>query len=307
MQSLQDDIKIKKVHIIINPASGQGEPVLPLLNKAMQESQMKWEVFITKKSGDAMAFAKEAIAAKVDAILVYGGDGTLMEVTRGVMGTEMPVGILPGGTANVIAADLGIPNGLKEALDLICEGPHTLKKIDIGKFEHTFFISRLGLGFEAEIVKGADRSSKNRVGVLAYTISAIKAFRKVKLVCYKLKIDNKEFKVKGLTCIIANSGSTGMSNLTLANNIDLSDGLLDVLVVKRASIGLIAYTLNTLLKRKQADRMELVKHWQGKEIFVTASPSQTAQCDGEILGKKSLHAKIIPQALNVIVPKNVSS
>lgn len=298
-----EEIKIKNIYIIINPASGVAEPVLTILNEALKESQMKWEIFVTKKAGDALDYAKEGVKKKVDAVLVYGGDGTLMEAAGGLMGSDVPLGILPGGTANVLASDLGIPRNLKEAFKLILDGPNTIRKIDVGQFNKKYFILRTSLGFEAEFVKGAKTKQKNKMGLWAYTLSAFKALNKIQLVRYDLTIDGQDYKVKGLTCIIANSGSTGMSPIALANNVDVSDGLLDVIIFKRASLGLLSYVFNIIFQRDRADKMELVKHWQGKEIKVSSMPLQIAQCDGEALGKISLHVKIIPDALKVIVPQ----
>src|SRR6185503_15125823 len=103
--------------------SGKEESILPIINTTMKEAGIKWDASITHKAGDAIELAKAAVKQDIDAIAVYGGDGTLMEVIGGLMGSEMPLIILPGGSANVMANELGIPKDLKEACTLISQGP----------------------------------------------------------------------------------------------------------------------------------------------------------------------------------------
>jgi diacylglycerol kinase (ATP) len=110
--------KIKTIHIVINPASGRTEPILSIVNAAMKEAGIHWDVSITKEKGDGLKLAKAAVKQGPDIVGVYGGDGTTMEVISGLMGSEMPLTILPGGSANVLANELNIPMDLKEACKL---------------------------------------------------------------------------------------------------------------------------------------------------------------------------------------------
>src|SRR5215213_10077087 len=110
----------KRVHVIINPASGQDRPVLGTLSRTFQKGGIEWEGYITKKGGDARQFAETALAAGADVVAVYGGDGTVAEVASTLAGTEIPLAILPGGTANVLSVELGIPRKLADACNLLC-------------------------------------------------------------------------------------------------------------------------------------------------------------------------------------------
>ncbi|RIE05670.1 diacylglycerol kinase family lipid kinase [Candidatus Cryosericum terrychapinii] len=295
--------KIKKIRIIINPAAGTGGSILPVFNLSMKEAGTKWEASITHQAGDAIKFAKAAVKEGVDALAVYGGDGTLMEAISGLMGSDIPLAILPGGSANVMAEELGIPKDLKAACALMTQVPLTVKTIDVGQFGDRYFILGIALGFGAEMIKGADRETKNRIGIFAYFLSAATALKKTKKAVYHLKIDGQKHEVQGLTCIIANVGNLGFSNISYDKHINVSDGLLDVVVVRKANLSLFKLLAVTLLKRERPDNLELVEHWQGKEISVSSSPRQTVQCDGEVLKEMPLHIKIIPQAIKVLVPK----
>ena len=295
--------KLKSIHIIINPASGKAESILPIINASMKEAGIKWEASITHQAGDAIQSAKTAAKDGVDALAVYGGDGTLMEAISGLIGSETPLAILPGGSANVMATELGIPTDLKEACMLLSHGPLETKTIDVGKFDKRYFMIRISLGFEADVVKGADRETKNKIGIFAYFLSAAAALKIAKKAVYHLKIDGQEHEVRGLACIIANTGNLGFSSISLDKHIDVSDGLLDVVVVRKANLSLFKLMVVTWLKRERPDNLELVEHWQGKDISISSTPKQAVQCDGEVLDKRPLHIKIIPGAIKVLVPK----
>ena len=298
--------KIKKIRIIINPASGKEESILPTINASMEKAGIKWEASITHKAGDGIRFAKAAVKEGIDALAVYGGDGTLMEAISGLIGSKIPLIILPGGSANVMAKELGIPTDLKEACELMSQIPLEMKTIDVGQFDKRYFIVGIGLGFGADLVKGADRDTKNKFGIFSYFLSAAAAIKKTKKAIYHLKIDGEEHEVQGLTCLITNTGNLGFSTISFDKHIDVGDGFLDVVVLRKANLSLIKLVIVTLLKRERPHNMELVKHWQGKDISVSSSPKQTVQCDGEVLENSSLHIKVIPGAITVLVPKEKS-
>ncbi len=297
--------KIRNIHIIINPVAGIGESILPIINASMKEADIKWEASITHRGGDAVQYAKAAVKDGVDALAVYGGDGTLREAISGLIGSEIPLVILPGGSANVMATELGLPTDLKEACKLLSHGSLKTKTIDVGQFDKHYFIIGISLGFEADVVKGADRKTKNKLGIFAYLFSAIAALKKTKKCVYHLKIDGQEHEVQGFMCLITNTGNLGFSNISFDKHIDVSDGLLDVVVVRKANLSLFKLVIITLIKRERPDNLELVEHWQGKDISISSSPKQSVQCDGEVLEKIPLHIKIIPGAIKVLVPKRM--
>lgn len=183
----------------------------------------------------------------------------------------------------------------------MCRVPLQTRCVDVAEFDKRHFILRIGLGFEADMIKGADRRSKNMFGRLAYVFSAAAAFKKLQEADYDLKIDGKAYHTKGFTCIVANSGSVGFSDLSLDKHIDVSDGLLDVIVVRKVNIGLFGHILAAILRHERADNVELVQHWQGKRIRVSSNPPQVLQCDGEIMKDVYLDVKVIPDAARIIV------
>src|SRR5512147_345427 len=146
-----------RIHIIINPGSGKPKPILHTLNAVFRPKGIDWDISLTKKSGDAERFARQAAESGVDIVAAYGGDGTVMEVARGLMGLETPMAIFPGGTANLMSVELGIPKDLTEAVAVAADENSLIKSIDVGKVEDGYFLLRVGMGFPARKVEYADR------------------------------------------------------------------------------------------------------------------------------------------------------
>ena len=295
--------KINKIHIIINPASGKEDSILPIINASMKEAGITWGASITHKAGDAITYAKDAVKDGVDALAVYGGDGTLTEAITGLIGSEVPLVILPGGSANVMAKELGIPTDLEKACGLLRHYPLKLKTIDVGAFDKRYFVVGISYGFAADMVKGADRATKNMVGILSYFLSAAAALKKTKKAVYELTIDGQDHRIQGLTCLVVNTGNLGFTQISLDKHIDMSDGFLDVVILRKVNLSLVKLVAVSLLKRERPHNLELVKHWQGKNISISSRPKQTVQCDGEIIESDSLHIKVIPGAITVLVPQ----
>ena len=288
------------IHVIINPASGQSEPVLSILNKIFAPAKVDWDVFITKKAGDAREYAQKAVTQGVDAVAVYGGDGTVMEAAAGLIGSDMPLAILPGGTANVTSIELGIPGKLDEAAALVCEAARAYRWVDMGMIGDRIFLGHVGIGLEASMHEGADRSMKDQFGFLAYPIAAMQALREPPMSHYTLTLDGQQVEIDGLNCMVTNLGSIGVLGATLSNDISVSDGLLDVIVVRSADVTSLAALAAKVAGLANPD--DKLPHWQVREANIVAEPPQGITADGEVLGQTPVAAKVLPHAVKVIIP-----
>jgi YegS/Rv2252/BmrU family lipid kinase len=257
-------------------------------------------VFITKKAGDARRLAQEALAAGVDIIAVHGGDGTVAEVANGMVGSDVPLAIIPGGTANVMATELGIPTDpALAAVPLV--GGSTLRTIDVGQIDNHYFVQRAGVGLEAQIVEGTDRETKNRLGWLAYALSAFQALREPAIERYSLILDGLKVETEGVACFIANTGNVGLPGFSLAPRINVSDGLLDVVVIHQSNLGSLLSLAASVVSGNENPTS--IQHWQVREAVIEAQPPQVVHSDGEIIGETPITVKVVPQALRVIVPE----
>ena len=292
-----------RVMVIINPAAGVDRPILRLLNTAMAEAGLAWEVAITHQAGDARRLAQEAVAAGFDLVAAHGGDGTVMEVACGLQGTGVPMAILPGGTANMMAVELGIPYDLDEAVGLIAKRAGALRPVDMGIADELMFLLRVGIGLEADMMKSADPEMKNRLGVLAYAVSGFNELLNATPTRYRLTLDRTQvFEVEGFNCMIANSGVVSVNGLRLSRKIDVSDGWLDVIILRNTDIGALLSVTARVLSQGEATDLPDLLHWQAKEVTLEADPPQTVSVDGEIIPPGPVTARILPHAVTMLVP-----
>jgi len=289
----------RKIHVVINPASGKPQPILHTLNKVFRAAGVDWDISLTKQSGDAERFARQAAENGYAVVAAFGGDGTVMEVSRGLFGTSVPLAILPGGTANLMAVELGIPKNLEQAATIAANPESLLRWIDAGAIGETTFLLRVGTGFPARKVAYADRKMKDRWGLMAYTISAVKALGNSPKAAYRLTIDDREVECETPACQVYNAGNMGTPGVTAAKNIDVSDGLLDILALRET---VLAGLLNRgAYSAERASEEELFYHWQARKITIEADPPQPVQVDGEVGWSTPVSVQVIPRAVSVIV------
>ncbi len=289
--------------VVINPAAGKDQPILKVINSVFKEAGVEWDVKITQEAGDGQRFAQEAVRAGVDVVAVNGGDGTVMEVANGLVGSQVPFAILPGGTANIMSLELGIPNDLFEACTLAANPHPQIRVIDLGRMGDQYFLTRLSMGLPAAMVEGADREAKDRLGVFAYALAGLQSLSNPPVAHYYLNLDGEEVESEGVTCVIANSGMmgvSGMPGLAMAPNIRIDDGLLDVIMVTKADLpSLLSLAVSVM---DGSENQRALQRWQARQVTVAADPVQTVQLDGELCGQTPTSVQAAPGAVCAIVP-----
>lgn len=303
----------RRVFIVANPAAGQGNFDVKELNTRFNAADIEWDVFFTKKLGDGEVMARRALELGADVVAAYGGDGTVAEVGGAMAGSGVPLAILPGGTANVMSVELGIPLPFGDAVNVLCYEELSLRPIDVGKVDDRHFILRLSMGLEARMVEGADRSLKDRLGTLAYALSALKAITTPEVIRFDFEIDGQPLSEEGIACVIANSANLGRAGLQLAPDVTVSDGMLDVFVLNNTSLPTVMGLLSGILGQEtkvveaeeigaQPSQPRPIRHWRAKDVVVRSTPVSSVQCDGEMIGDTPKNISILPAALQVVVP-----
>lgn len=316
------NVSNQRIHVVVNPAAGQDTAVLQVLNRVFQEVDVDWSLSITKGVGDAKQQAQDAIAQGATTVAVYGGDGTVAEAMSGLVGHDVPLAILPGGTANAMANELRIPVELAQACRLACGQGSRAQPVDGGLVNGQFFMLRVATGLEAATIEQTERSSKTKLGNLAYWWAALQNIVNLPVARYTLRLDGREEETEGLTCMVANSGNIGLPGSNIVPTISVCDGLLDVLVVQRANVPTLLKLLGSMAgvttieqdadaQEPNADDVASIRqafqqslhYWQVREVTIGVDPPQTVQCDGEILDAQTIHCAVLPQAVQVLVPQ----
>jgi diacylglycerol kinase (ATP) len=294
-------MKFKHIHFIINPAAGKKEPILSFINEAFDETNIDWDITVTKRGTNIGKIASELIG-KTDLIVVYGGDGCVTEVAGALAGSDTPLGIIPGGTANVMSKELGIPQDAVEALALLKAEDLVIRQIDMGTVNNMPFLLRINMGIMADMVLQTDRELKDNIGQLAYGITAIKTIAEATPVEYTLKLDGQEIKESGVLLTITNSGHIGIGDFALQPGISITDGKLDVILLKDASLlSLIKTAGSTLLQNKT----DAVKHWQVEEVLVDSSNEFSFVCDDREEKAASLIIRVKPGSIKIVALKPI--
>lgn len=304
--------KPESVHVIVNPAPSRRIPLLAILNQAFRDAGIHWDISITHGTGDGSELARKAVEAGASVVAVYGGDGTVMEVAAGLVGTDIPLLILGGGTGNLVASELRLPTHLERACDLVCRERFLTRRIDVGMMGEHPFLLRIGCGIEVGVVQETSRELKDQIGKLAYVWSGIKRLQEIPEAEYEIILDGKEaIRANGVACVVANAGTVGVGRLTLSRSVDVNDGRLDVFFLKKANIEAIAQIatkltgLDRFLREEEPalDASKAVTHWTVETVEIRTNPVLDIQVDGDIVAKTPQLIRVLPAALRVVVPE----
>jgi YegS/Rv2252/BmrU family lipid kinase len=298
--------RFRDVCIILNPVSGRENNPEALIRETLAEtSTIDWQLRVTGGEGDACEFAGEAARDGVDLILVCGGDGTVREVAEALLDYETPMGILPNGTANVMAAELGIPANIPRVLETTLFGPTRVRAVDVCRLNDRVFTLRVGIGYEAAISVDTDSETKSHLGMVAYWRTAWQR-RHIEPTEYRLMLDGQQVSMYGVTCMICNSANIGVPNLKFPAPVRMDDGLLDVIIIPDLHPRTILSIVWPTLVRAITDRKpipEPLGHWQACEVTVEMDDAQAVTLDGEpVDAEKRVSAHVIPDAITVAFP-----
>lgn len=275
---------------IVNPISGNG-------NKAKVVSRLKKKdcrVVYTEYAGHAELLAREA---EEDIVVAVGGDGTVNEVARGLIGTGKTLGIIPRGSGDGLALHLGLSHDLNRSINIIETGK--TKCIDAATINERYFFSVCGVGLDAII---SERFAKSgRRGFPGYIDQAIHTWKKHTVDRYELHIDGEKKVHDAVMVTIGNSDQWG-NGARVTPLADISDGILDITVVedfKDIEIPMLAYRLMS----GTVNLAHNIRCYKGKEIRIVRENPGPAHADGEWFeADKILDIKVIEHALKVIIP-----
>jgi diacylglycerol kinase (ATP) len=303
--------------IIYNPAAGQRDRAEEVAQAAELLTQAGWEVLgvvPTGAPGDATMHARSAVAQACDVIFVAGGDGTAAQVADGLVGTETALGVLPGGTGNVLARQLNlpVPGGLRtrpllDALALLLQGQ--VRQVDLGRVSLAggivrHFLCWSGVGFDAQVTKTVDseRERKQRLGLAAFAIAALLTLRDYGGTRAVIRADGRRTR-KRLIMLLASNIQLYGAWFRMAPQAVLDDGWLDVYAFHgRHPLRTFGRALGLLVNR----RLEIpeVKDYRARRIEIITGRPLPVHVDGDTIGYTPALIEVVPGALKLLVPNS---
>ena len=294
----------KKICFIINPISGTASKnKLPgLIKKMLPPDLFEIEMLETEYAGHATELTKKALDDGFDFIVAAGGDGTVNEIARTMVHSNVVLGIIPLGSGNGLARDLGISMDTKKAIETIIAG--NVITIDYCKANDYAFFCTCGVGFDANVSERFSEGKKR--GPISYVKSAITEYIKFRPDTYKITLDDgSTIEEKAFLVTCANASQYG-NNAYIAPNANIRDGKMDIVVLAPLhpiDVGPITIQLFT----RQIANNNRVSHFRSEKVTIKRTKPGPMHIDGEPLhSDKEIVIQTIPAGLHVFAPREGS-
>ncbi|HZY43357.1 MAG TPA: diacylglycerol kinase family protein [Anaerolineae bacterium] len=300
--------------VITNPMSGtlNVQAMLPGALAVLRAAGWQIDVQATTKSGDAGRLAAQARDQGQQVVLVAGGDGSLNEAANALAYSEVALGILPSGTANVWARQIGLPipsplrsDRLAEAARLLLDG--AIRPIDLGRARDRYFVMWSGIGLDAEVTATIEPRPVwvKRLGVISYSVHAIMTALSYRGTRMTVSVDAERIKCRALMVLISNAQLYG-AIAQITPDARLDDGLLDIRILKGDGFfQAVRHMLRFLLRRRSPDP-ELIE-LRGQRISVTARRQCYVHVDAEPFDRTPITIEVAPKALKMLIPRTAAA
>ena len=284
---------MNRVCIILNPAARGVKARLQRVHRVARDVVIK----STRGPGDAEAQAERAVEQGYETIVAAGGDGTINEVVNGIGSAPVALGILPMGTVNVFAMELGIPFNLEAAWRVI--RARKVRPIDLASANGHLFVQMAGVGLDAQIVQRNKRDIKAMLGPLSYLLTATQVAAekppRLHVICEGRPV------VEGSFVLVGNGRFYG-GPFALFNEADPQDGLLDICVFRHMNyLALMRYFRGALFG--SLSRFSDVTYFKARKLTVQADRTVPVEADGEWVGHAPVEFSLRRKKLKVLVPE----
>jgi diacylglycerol kinase (ATP) len=300
-------VQQRKFIFLVNPISGTKEKdeIIAYINKTATQKNLTYSFYNTNAEGDYYWLLEQIITNDITDIVIIGGDGTVNTVLNQLRFSRVHIGIIPCGSGNGLAFAAKIPKNYKKALAIILKGNTHL--IDAFLINNRFACMLGGLGFDAQVAHNF--AQQNKRGLLTYTKQSFLQYFKAKPYPFEIEIDGFSFFVEAYFISVANSNQFG-NNFTIAPKASLSDGLLDIVIVKKMNKLRLPFALLQQIRGKNK-LQNIVEQLETKNIIylqnanITIGNKQLApmHIDGEAVSTDDkLHFQIIKECFTLLVP-----
>ena len=275
--------QLRRAAVVVNPTKlgeGDGDGFRATVRQALQEHGWSEPIWLETTAADpGRGPAREAVAASAGLVLACGGDGTVTACAEGVAGSGVPLAIIPIGTGNLLARNLGLPSTLAEALVVALTGAD--QPIDAGTANGTLFVVMAGLGLDARMLGDTSEPLKRRVGWVAYAVSVIRHLRDRPMRLTLTADGGQPVRLRPSALIVGNVGWL-RGGVPLLPDARPDDGMLDAVALSaRSWAGWLALAVQVLMRRERTGRLTRVVF---RDLVVESESEQPWELDGEVMG-----------------------
>jgi YegS/Rv2252/BmrU family lipid kinase len=294
------ELLIRRALLVANPVARRASRLRAAAERAFQDAGVACDVALTERPGHAAELARERADA-YDALFTLGGDGTAMEVVDALAHRATPVGVLPGGTGNLVARSLRIPLRIERAVPALLAG--RVAAIDLGFLVEAGrrFAFTAGVGVDARMIAETDPVVKRRFGIAAYTLTAARVSLRRTPFRVRATVDGEMVEREAAATMVANFGTVLNDLVVLGPGIVRDDGRLDLCVFSPTTTA-EAIRVAWRLFRKDFRSDAALLYRPGREFRIECDPPQVYQADGEVLGTTPFTVRVEPLAARVLIP-----
>lgn len=293
-----------RVALVFNPRSGRGRPkaeVLPTVVESLERAGIAAAPRPTEHRGHGVELARAAAAEGFERVVAWGGDGTLNEVATGLVGSETPMGVLPGGTVNVFAREARIPLALQGAIETFVTG--RVVRIPVGGLGDRVFLLMAGAGLDAEVVYRMSAGVKGALGVLAFWLDGFRLLASYPMTPIRVTAAGRI--VEG-TGVIAGKLARFGPRYFITPGAAMNDPHFHVVVFKgRRRLDYLRYLFGVLWHRHLA--FEDIEDFKADRVSIEAAAPVRLQLDGEPAGVTPATLEVRDKALAVVLPSDAPS
>jgi YegS/Rv2252/BmrU family lipid kinase len=295
-----------QVFIVLNPMGGTSDApaTRDALTRHLGAANTTFDIYETTGAHDERIddLVRAAVERGCELVAAVGGDGTVSEVAGALARSDVPLGIIPAGTANVLARELGVPVDLEGAVSLIA-GDHEVAAIDGLEVDGRIFVLGIGIGIESIMIRDTPRDAKRRFGRLAYLWTAFTRAMGFSGRRYTIMVDGERVRPRAVQVLIANGGTLGVQPLRWGPGISPRDGRVNVVIVSPRSPVDYLKVAWAAVRGKHRESQNLRYLTARESVIVTTDSPLPVQADGEIIGNTPVHVHVAPGAVKVVVPR----
>jgi len=297
----------KNAHLFFNSDSGQSKKGRQLepIREYFEQHSIPLQITKFPVPGEDIKTAVDQISVEdVDLFVAAGGDGTISLISNKLIGTEIPLAILPLGIGNLMAQELQIPLNLEKALSLITTEQAKTILMDTIILEDRFYLLNVSVGVTSKVMKNTQSKEKQRYGFFAYIVNFVQQFLGLKLNRYFVEYDGKNITFRATEVLITNGQSMGVENLKWSDKIAINDGRLDLFIIRATNFMDVVRLVFSIFQNK-SEQNNVMKYIQFSDYcrIESQTPIPT-QADGDTIGETPIEIRIKPKSLKVIVGEN---